>query len=65
MATNMADLLFGRFLASVPLFKGLSPEVVSALSLCCRPMYIPEGHVIIAQGEPGKEMYGLRDDAPS
>jgi CRP-like cAMP-binding protein len=43
----------------VPLFKGLSPEVISALSLRCKPMVITQGNVIIAEGEPGKEMYML------
>ena len=78
MATNMADLLFGRFLVcdipltcswafyysqgsgrsqvQCPLFKGLSPEVISALGMKCQPMEVMQGSVIIAEGEPGKEM---------
>ena len=56
MAANMADLLFGRFVSNVPLFKGLSPEVMSALCLRCKPMAVTQGAVIIAEGEPGQEM---------
>eukprot|EP01051_Picozoa_sp_SAG22_P014633 SAG22_NODE_1805_length_3533_cov_1.343040_3_plen_498_part_00 len=59
MATNLADLLFGRYLAMVPLFKGLSAEVISALCLKCQPMSAMQGSVIIAEGEPGQEMYVL------
>ena len=56
MAANMADLLFGRFVSNVPFFKGLSPEVMSALCLRCKPMAVTQGAVIIAEGEPGQEM---------
>lgn len=57
MAAHLADLLYGRFLATVPLFRGLSPEVISALCLRCKPISVVQGHIIIAQGEPGMEMY--------
>ena len=53
MASNLAELLFARFLHSVPLFRGLSPEIISALCLRCTPMTIMAGHTIIRQGEPG------------
>lgn len=59
MAGNMAQLLYGRFISAVPLFKGLSTEVVSALCLRCKPMQAMRGQNIIQEGEPGKEMYML------
>ena len=37
MAASMAELMFSRVVSSVPLFKGLSPEVISALCLVRRP----------------------------
>eukprot|EP01052_Picozoa_sp_SAG31_P063969 SAG31_NODE_22861_length_516_cov_1.151079_1_plen_123_part_01 len=53
----MADLLFSKFLSQCPLFKGLSPVVIAALCMRCKPMLVVQGSVIIAEGEPGKEMY--------
>ena len=43
----------------VPLFKGLSPEVLSALCVRCQMQVIMQGSIIIAEGEPGREMYIL------
>ena len=37
MAASMAELMFSRVVSSVPLFKGLSPEVISALCLVRQP----------------------------
>eukprot|EP01043_Picozoa_sp_COSAG02_P058846 COSAG02_NODE_7394_length_3036_cov_2.135853_1_plen_78_part_10 len=39
------------------MFRGLSTEVINALALKCRPMKVMQGHTIIKEGEPGKEMY--------
>jgi hypothetical protein len=57
LASNMAVLLYARFIATVPLFKGLAPEVIAALCLQCKPMVCTKGQMIIQEGEPGKEMY--------
>ena len=57
MASNLAELLYGRFLSTVPLFKGLSIEVIGALCLRCKPLLAMKNQVIIREGEPGKEMY--------
>ena len=56
MAANMAVLLYGRYVATVPLFKGLSQEVLSALCLKCKPMTCMKNQNVIQEGEPGKEM---------
>eukprot|EP01048_Picozoa_sp_COSAG05_P011647 COSAG05_NODE_1112_length_5856_cov_11.397082_2_plen_976_part_00 len=57
MASHMAELLYGRFLSTVPLFKGLSVEVLSALCMHCKPLLAMKNMYIIREGEPGKEMY--------
>lgn len=56
MASKMAVLLYGRYVATVPLFKGLSQEVLSALCLKCQPMTCMRNQNVIQEGEPGKEM---------
>lgn len=56
MASKMAILLYGRYVATVPLFKGLSHEVLSALCLKCKPMTCLKNQNVIQEGEPGKEM---------
>lgn len=56
MASKMAVLLYGRCVAAVPIFKGLSHEVLSALCLRCKPMMCVKNQNIIQAGEPGKEM---------
>ena len=50
-------LLYGRYVASVPVFKGLAPEIIAALSLKCNPTVVTKGQKIIQEGEPGREMY--------
>eukprot|EP01043_Picozoa_sp_COSAG02_P010048 COSAG02_NODE_347_length_24085_cov_23.240724_12_plen_981_part_00 len=57
MRSTLAEYLYGRFLATVPLFKGLSPEVIAALCLRVRPMVGMKNQLITKQGESGKEMY--------
>lgn len=57
MASSLAEFLYGRFLGTVPLFKGLSSEVVAALCLKVKPMLAMRDQKIINQGESGKEMY--------
>ena len=56
MASKMAVLLYGRYVATVPLFKGLSQEVLSALCLKCQPMSCMKNQNIIQEREPGREM---------
>ena len=57
MAGTLAEHLYGRFLGTIPLFKGLSPEVISALCMKVRPMIAVREQIITKQGESGKEMY--------
>ena len=45
MASNMAELLYGRFLSTVPLFRFLSKEVISALCKICRPLVAMKSQV--------------------
>mgnify|MGYP006094545417 CR=1 FL=1 len=56
MAANMAVLLYGRYVSTVPLFKGLSQEVLAAMCLRCQPMNCMKNQNVIQQGEPGKVM---------
>lgn len=59
MGSTMSELLYGRFISTVPLFKGLSPEVISAICLRCKNMTVMKNQNVISEGEPGKEMYML------
>jgi hypothetical protein len=57
MANDLADHLFGAFLNDIPIFNGLGPEIIMALCLKCKTVAILSGHTIMAEGEPGREMY--------
>ena len=57
LGANMASLLYGRYIATVPVFRGLAPEIIAALCLRCKPINCTRGQAIIQEGEPGKEMY--------
>ena len=59
MAATIAERLYGRFLSTVPLFSGLSTEVISALCLRCKPLLAMKNQTIIKQGQHGTEMYLL------
>ena len=49
MASNMASLLYGRLLGSVPVFRGLSKPVIGALCMRCQPLYALKDQLIIQQ----------------
>ena len=57
MAGTLSEQLYGRFLGTIPLFKGLSPEVIAALCMKVKPMIAVRDQIITKQGESGKEMY--------
>ena len=57
MASSMTHLLYGRAVSTIPLFRGLSTEVIAALCLQCRSLLALKEQTIIRQGEPGHEMY--------
>eukprot|EP01050_Picozoa_sp_SAG11_P033062 SAG11_NODE_11047_length_787_cov_1.039244_1_plen_261_part_11 len=59
MAGATAELLYGRVLSTIPLFRGLSAEVTSGLCLCVRPLWAGKGQQIITEGVSGREMYML------
>jgi CRP-like cAMP-binding protein/Ca2+-binding EF-hand superfamily protein len=59
MAANLAFHIFGRFLTALPLFKGMSHEVITALCMRCTTLMVMKNQTIIRQGEHGKEMYVL------
>lgn len=49
MAATIADSLYGRFISAVPLFKGLSPELIVALCMRCKPLLAMKGQPVIKQ----------------
>jgi CRP-like cAMP-binding protein len=57
MASNMSELLYGRFLSTVPIFHGLSPQVIGALCMRCKSLLAMKNQHNNREGEPGKEMY--------
>ena len=59
MAGAFTELLYGRFLSTIPLFRGLSNEVLSGLCMHVRPLYTGKGQQIITEGVSGREMYML------
>lgn len=57
MASNMTYLIYGRIISTIPIFRGLSREVITALCLRCHSLVAMKLQTIIRQGEPGTEMY--------
>lgn len=44
-------------LVNVPLFQGLSPEILARLQATCRRLSLERGDFLIKQGQKGKELY--------
>jgi CRP-like cAMP-binding protein len=59
MAHATAELLYGRFLSTIPLFRGLSGEVTSGLCMQVQPLLALKGQEVVVEGVPGQEMYML------
>lgn len=53
----MADLPF----RSIPLFAGISPEDMEAISRIAQPRSFPRGTVIFRQGDPGDGLYLIEE----
>lgn len=51
--------LYGKFLASVPMFRDLSQEILGALCGAVQPMVAVKQQVIFEEGSTGNEMYML------
>jgi CRP-like cAMP-binding protein len=59
MRNEFAHLLYEGFLEDVPMFRGLSTEIVTALCNIIVPMVVVKGQIIIAEGSTGSELYLL------
>ena len=53
MRLNLCLLLYENIISNVPLFRGLSGEVVAAPCRVVRPMSVIRNHDIMREGEPG------------
>eukprot|EP01050_Picozoa_sp_SAG11_P006396 SAG11_NODE_494_length_8948_cov_2.882699_6_plen_231_part_00 len=59
MAGAMTNHLYARFLSMLPLFKGLSHEVINALCKAVVPILAVKDQLIMREGDTGLEMYML------
>ncbi|XP_017776349.1 PREDICTED: potassium voltage-gated channel subfamily H member 6-like [Nicrophorus vespilloides] len=44
-------------LENVPLFKGLKPEILKALALCCETHFLPPDELIVYEGQIIKDLF--------
>ncbi len=56
MSEEFRKLIYTKFLAAVPIFRGLSDEIMSALRVELKPMVATKGQVIFAEGSIGTEL---------
>ena len=59
MAAEVATYIYGVFLKTIPLFRGLGDEIIFQLCLAAKPVLALKSQVIIEEGQPGTEMYLL------
>lgn len=59
MRTHLKHFLYSSTIGQVPLFRGLSREVVGALCGAAKPMYALAGDTVMEEGQPGRELYML------
>lgn len=57
MGGDVLSHLYLRFLSTIPMFRGLSDEVMNALCRKVQPMTTVAGQEIIREGDTGSEMY--------
>ena len=57
LSRNLSRHLYTKFLATVPLFRGLSDEVLNKLCELCVPMFAMRQQQIIQEDHIGSEMY--------
>ena len=59
MSAEVSTFLYRDFLATIPLFRGLSEEILYRMCEKVVPMMALKMQTIIAEGQPGTEMYLL------
>jgi hypothetical protein len=59
MANSIVTKLYGRFLETIPLFTGLSHEIIAALCREVVPMIAVKDQNIMVEGQPGRELFML------
>ena len=59
MAGEVVTKLYGRFFAAIPLFRGLSSEVIAALCHVATPMLAVREQAIMEEGTSGRELFVL------
>ena len=59
MAEDFRAHLYHKFLMTVPLFRGCSQQVISAICSIVEPMNLAKGQLVFAEQTRGKEMYML------
>lgn len=59
MANSVVTKLYGRFLETIPLFLGLSHEIIAALCREAIPLIAVKSQSIMVEGSPGRELFML------
>ena len=59
MASKTAAMLYGDWLSNLPLFKGLSQEIITSLCKVVVPLLVHRGQQVIKEQDLGTEMYML------
>ncbi len=59
MRTHLKHFLYSSTVGQIPLFRGLSKEVIGALCGAAKPMYALAGDTVMQEGQPGRELYML------
>ena len=57
MANDLMEVMYKDIVDTVPLFRGLEPEIISRLCVTLRPYQALGNEFIYKQGEIGKELY--------
>lgn len=59
MSAEVSTYIYGMFLKTIPLFRGLGDEIIFQLCLAVKPMLALKTQSIMEEGQPGTEMYLL------
>ena len=57
MRMDFSTHLYQKFLAGVPIFRGLPAGLIHSLCTIVKPMFSVRGQIIFSEGSSGKEMY--------
>lgn len=57
MRMEFCSFLYAKFVATVPLFHGLSPGIIRALCTHIEPIFAVKGQVVYGEGTTGRELY--------